>query len=75
MATEALKARNKMRRPKITLIALLPISFRAFSAENLYRTSTLGRWPRLLHLAPLALRLWDLTRALPLLVLDSAPRE
>jgi len=31
-------------------------AFRAYSARDLSTTANLGRWPRLLHCAPLALR-------------------
>jgi hypothetical protein len=52
---EALKARNTKESIKTVLIMTAASTFRAFSAGNLQLLSYLGRWPRLLHFAPLAL--------------------
>jgi O-antigen ligase len=52
---EALKARNNRSRLKALRISLISFSSRAFSAGNLNGIN-LGRWPRLLHFAPLALK-------------------
>src|ERR1700704_6594075 len=51
---EALKARNRNGSIKTVVIVLRPTHF-ALSALAVFNCSYLGRWPRLLHFAPVAL--------------------
>ena len=65
---EALKARNSKSRLKALRISLVLLYF-APSALGIFTGLYLGRWPRLLHFAPLALRATLFTQSLPLPVL------
>jgi hypothetical protein len=50
------KGAKYIRRSKIVVIIEGPAIFRAFSAKKNFDWFHLGRWPRLSHFAPLALR-------------------
>jgi hypothetical protein len=53
---EALKARNKYVSFEKSFVNMKgPTTFRAVSAKKIFNWFHLGRWPELLHFAPLAL--------------------
>jgi hypothetical protein len=62
-------------RSKIVVTMKGPAAFRAFSAKRVFNSSHLGRWPRLSHFAPLALRPRVFIQSLPLPVLYSSTHD
>src|SRR5688572_13148871 len=66
---EALKARHE------TVLPLLQYFFRAFSALEHHSTVNLGRWPRLLHHAPLALNASNLVDESSMTLFSQRNRE